>query len=160
MTANATVWPVARWRASKVNVPMGVGHGAARSTSAIEAARPSVAEVAACASTSSATKVTSARVLVAPAATSGERATTLDPSVADFWNSLGMVLGGGGAHDEAARAFREATRLDAKSARYAYNLGLVLQRAGNIEARTWFERTLALDPAFRPARERLAELGR
>ncbi len=87
-------------------------------------------------------------------------ATTLDPSVADFWNSLGMVLGGGGAHDEAARAFREATRLDAKSARYAYNLGLVLQRAGNIEARTWFERTLALDPAFRPARERLAELGR
>ncbi len=87
-------------------------------------------------------------------------ATTLDPSVPDFWNSLGMVLGGSGAHDDAARAFRDAARLDPKNARYAYNLGLVLQRAGNAEAADWFRRTLTLDPAFRPARERLAELGR
>ena len=35
-------------------------------------------------------------------------ATGLDPGVADYWNSLGMVLGGGGQHDEAARAFRQA----------------------------------------------------
>ncbi|MBL8137000.1 MAG: sulfatase-like hydrolase/transferase [Acidobacteria bacterium] len=87
-------------------------------------------------------------------------ATTLDPSVPDFWNSLGMVLGGRGAHDEAARAFRDATRLDPKNARYAYNLGLVLQRAGKPEAVEWFQRTLTLDPAFAPARARLAELGR
>ncbi|MCC6988347.1 MAG: sulfatase-like hydrolase/transferase, partial [Acidobacteria bacterium] len=87
-------------------------------------------------------------------------ATTLDPSVADFWNSLGMVLGGAGQHQDAAAAFREATTRDANNPRYAYNLGLVLQRAGNPEARVWFERTLALDSAFRPARERLAELAR
>ncbi|MBP7779597.1 MAG: sulfatase-like hydrolase/transferase [Acidobacteria bacterium] len=87
-------------------------------------------------------------------------ATTLDGSVPDFWNSLGMVLGGGGRHDDAAAAFREAIRLDAKNARYAYNLGLVLQRAGRPDAAEWFQRTLALEPSFRPARERLAELGR
>ena len=62
-------------------------------------------------------------------------ATTLDPSVADYWNSLGMVLGGDGKHDEAARAFREATTRDPKNARYAYNLGLVLQRAGKRRGR-------------------------
>ena len=35
-------------------------------------------------------------------------ATALDPSVADYWNSLGMVLGGNGQHAEAADAFRKA----------------------------------------------------
>jgi Tfp pilus assembly protein PilF len=87
-------------------------------------------------------------------------ATTLDPHVADFWNSLGMVLGGGGQHGEAAQAFREAVKRDATNARYAYNLGLVLQRSGQPEAAEWFRRTLTLDPAFRPARDRLAELAR
>ncbi len=87
-------------------------------------------------------------------------ATTLDPTVADYWNSLGMLLGGAGQHQDAAAAFREAATRDARNPQYAYNLGLVLQRAGSREARTWFERALALDPAFRPARERLAELPR
>lgn len=49
---------------------------------------------------------------------------------------------------------------DATNARYAYNLGLVLQRSGQPEAAEWFRRTLTLDPAFRPARDRLAELAR
>jgi Tfp pilus assembly protein PilF len=89
-----------------------------------------------------------------------QEATTLDPSVADYWNSLGMVLGGGGRNDEAADAFRRAIDRDPKSARYAYNLGLVLLRAGRPDARQAFERALALDPAFRPARDRLAELAR
>lgn len=87
-------------------------------------------------------------------------ATTLDPSVADFWNSLGMVLGGGGQNDEAADAFRKAIDRDPKNARFAYNLGLVLMRAGRPEARAAFEQALALDPRFRPARERLGELPR
>jgi choline-sulfatase len=87
-------------------------------------------------------------------------ATALDPDVADYWNSLGMVLGGGGQHDEAARAFTEATSRAPKNARYAYNLGLVLMRAGRPEAAEWFRRTLALDPSFAPARQRLAELSR
>jgi Flp pilus assembly protein TadD len=87
-------------------------------------------------------------------------ATALDPTVADFWNSLGMVLGGSGDQVGAADAFRKALELDPKDARVAYNLGLVLMRAGDPGARGQFERALALDPSFRPARERLAELGR
>ncbi len=87
-------------------------------------------------------------------------ATVLDPSVPDYWNALGTVLGGEGQHQAAAAAFREATTRDPKNARYAYNLGLVLQRDGRADAREWFTRTLALDPSFRPARERLAELPR
>jgi arylsulfatase A-like enzyme/Tfp pilus assembly protein PilF len=87
-------------------------------------------------------------------------ATALDPAVGDYWNSLGMVLGGNGQHAEAADAFRKAIDRDPKNARYAYNLGLVLMRAGDPGARAEFERALALDPAFRPARDRLGELGR
>ena len=87
-------------------------------------------------------------------------ATTLDPSVGDYWNSLGMVLGGNGQHEDAARAFRQAAAREPKNARYAYNLGLVLQRAGNPDAREWFTRTLALDPGFGAARQRLSELPR
>jgi len=87
-------------------------------------------------------------------------ATGLDPSVADYWNSLGMVLGGNGQHVEAAAAFRKAIERDPKNALYAYNLGLVLMRAGDPGARAEFERALSLDPGFRPARERLGELGR
>ena len=87
-------------------------------------------------------------------------ATTLDPSVADFWNSLGMVLGGAGQNDEADRAFTEAVTRDPRNARYAYNLGLIRQRSGKADAAEWFRKTLALDPQFAPARQRLAELGR
>ena len=71
-----------------------------------------------------------------------------------------MVLGGDGDHAGAADAFRKALERDPTDARVAYNLGLVLMRAGDPGARAQFERVLALDPAFRPARERLAELGR
>ena len=88
------------------------------------------------------------------------QATAVDPTVADYWNSLGMALGGRGQHDEAARAFTEATTRAPKNAQYAYNLGLVLMRAGKPEAAEWFRRTLSLDPSFRPARDRLAELSR
>ncbi len=84
-------------------------------------------------------------------------AARLAPTMASYWNSLGMTLGGNGRAAEAEHAFREATRLDRKSARYAYNLGLILQRQGRTaEARPWFEKTLTLDPAFAPARDRLA----
>jgi len=87
-------------------------------------------------------------------------ATALDPETADYWNSLGMVLGGGGRHDDAAAAFRQAVSRAPTNALYAYNLGLVLMRAGRPEAREWFARTLAIEPGFRPARDRLAEMGR
>ena len=80
--------------------------------------------------------------------------------MADFWNSLGMVLGGAGQNDEADRAFTEAVTRDPRNARYAYNLGLIRQRSGKADAAEWFRKTLSLDPQFAPARQRLAELGR
>jgi len=90
-----------------------------------------------------------------------QEAVALDPSSAKCWNSLGMTLGGNDRLAEAEHAFREALRLDAKDHHYAYNLGLILQRQGRAaEARPWFEKALALQPAFSPARQRLAELGR
>ena len=87
-------------------------------------------------------------------------AVRLDPASAEYCNSLGMVLGGSGALVDAESAFREAVRLRPQEAQYAYNLGLVLQRARRAEeAAPFFRRALALDPAFTPARQRLAEIG-
>jgi Tfp pilus assembly protein PilF len=71
-----------------------------------------------------------------------------------------MAQGGEGRNDEAAESFRQAATRDPANAQYAYNLGLVLMRGGRAEARQWFEQALARDPAFRPARQRLAELPR
>ncbi len=85
----------------------------------------------------------------------------VEPGVASYWNSLGMTLGGDGRMAEAERAFREAWRLDDRSHRHAYNLGLILLRQGRpSEARPFFEKVLALEPQFAPARERLAKLDR
>jgi choline-sulfatase len=87
-------------------------------------------------------------------------AVALDPEPATYWNALGMVLGGAGRMGEAEGAFREAVRRDAKDAQYAYNLGLALLRQGRgAEARPYLETALRLEPRFRAARERLAELG-
>jgi Flp pilus assembly protein TadD len=84
-------------------------------------------------------------------------ATELAPGVAAYWNSLGMTLGGNGRLAEAERAFREAARLDEKNSRYAYNLGLILERQGRAtEARPWYEKSLALDGSFAPARAKLS----
>ena len=84
----------------------------------------------------------------------------LDPESAEYWNSLGMVLGGSDALGDAEAAFREAVKRRPQEAQYAYNLGLVLQRARRAEeAAPFFRRALALDPAFTPARQRLAEIG-
>ncbi len=87
-------------------------------------------------------------------------ATVLDPSVGDYWNSLGMALGGAGNNAEAATAFGRAIERDARNARYAYNLGLVRMRDGQTDAAEWFRTALRLDPSFRAARERLTELAR
>jgi Flp pilus assembly protein TadD len=68
-----------------------------------------------------------------------------------------MTLGGNGRAAEAERAFRQATRLDEKNAHYAYNLGLILERQGRAaEARPWYEKALALDGSFAPARAKLS----
>ena len=86
-------------------------------------------------------------------------AVRLDPSVASYWNALGMVLGGSGDLPGAEQAFREAATRDRSDAQYAYNLGLALARQNKrAEAAAEFQRTLDIDPRFTPARQRLAEL--
>ena len=70
-----------------------------------------------------------------------------------------MVLGGNGDLPGAEQAFREAAAREASNAQYHYNLGLALARQQKRdEARAAFARALEIDPAFAPARERLAEL--
>jgi choline-sulfatase len=86
-------------------------------------------------------------------------AVELEPGQASYWNSLGMTLGGTGDVAEAEAAFREAVKRDDKNHRYTYNLGFLLLKAGRpAEAREWLEKSVASDPSFTPARERLAEL--
>ena len=88
-------------------------------------------------------------------------AVTLDPEPAAYWNALGMVLGGAGRMAEAEAAFREAVRRDATDAQYAYNLGLaVLRQDRPRDAQTYFETAVRLEPRFRAARDRLAELAK
>jgi tetratricopeptide (TPR) repeat protein len=88
-------------------------------------------------------------------------AVAIDPASASGWNALGMTLGGHDRMPEAEHAFREAARLDSNNHRYAYNLGLILVRLGRAAlARPFFEKALALEPAFAPAREQLAALRR
>ena len=83
-------------------------------------------------------------------------AVALDPANGDAWNSLGMTLGGRGRFAEAEAAFREAIQRNDREHRYAYNLGLALLRQGRArDARPFFEKSLALEPRFAPAREQL-----
>ena len=87
-------------------------------------------------------------------------AVALDGTQASYWNSLGMVLGGQGQMAEAERVFREAVKLDGKDPLYNYNLGLTLLRQSRAaDAAPWFRKTLALQPSFTAARERLREIG-
>jgi choline-sulfatase len=89
-----------------------------------------------------------------------EEAVKLDPDRASYWNSLGMILGGSGDLAGSERAFRAAVERDAANAQYRYNLGLALLRQRRRpEAIVLFRETLARDPSFSPARQRLAELG-
>jgi Flp pilus assembly protein TadD len=72
-----------------------------------------------------------------------------------------MTLGGSRQFAEAEKCFREALRLDDKDHRHAFNLGLALVRQGRAEeARPFFEKALAINPAFAPARDELRTLAR
>ena len=89
-----------------------------------------------------------------------KEAVAIDPVPADYWNSLGMVLGANDRLADAEAAFREAVKRDPREAQYAYNLGLVLLRLGRKgEGLPLFRHALELDPGFAPARSRLRELG-
>jgi superkiller protein 3 len=84
-----------------------------------------------------------------------------DPANAAAWNALGMTLGGTNRLHEAEQAFRTAIARDASDHRYFFNLGLALSRQGRgVEARSYFEKSLQLQPGFIPAREELRKLTR
>ena len=88
-----------------------------------------------------------------------KEAVVIDPEPADYWNSLGMVLGANDRLADAETAFREAVKRDPREAQYAYNLGLVLLRLERrVEGLSFFRKALELDPGFAPARARLSEL--
>jgi len=60
----------------------------------------------------------------------------------------------------AARAFQALVAASPSDKRAHYSLGITLARMNRLdEARRCFERALQIDPAFGPARQRLAELG-
>jgi choline-sulfatase len=88
-------------------------------------------------------------------------AVAIDPTCAECWNSLAATLGGVRRFDEAERAFRNAAARAPDNQYYTYNLGALLLEEGRAdEARGWFEKSLAADPGFTPARQRLAKLPR
>jgi Flp pilus assembly protein TadD len=54
----------------------------------------------------------------------------LDPAPAQYWNSLGTVLGSGGKMAEAERAFAEAVTREPSNGLYIYNRSLALEQLG------------------------------
>ena len=78
-------------------------------------------------------------------------ALALDSGPAQYWNSLGTVLGAGGRLAEAERAFGEAATREPTNGMYAYNRALALQRLGRKdEAAAQMNRAAAL--GYRPGR--------
>jgi choline-sulfatase len=74
-----------------------------------------------------------------------QRALALDSGPAQYWNSLGTVLGSGGKMSDAERAFGEAVKREPTNGLYRYNHGLALQQLGRRdEATTEFRQAQAL----------------
>jgi Flp pilus assembly protein TadD len=74
-----------------------------------------------------------------------QRALAIDPEPAQYWNSLGTVLGGGRKMSEAEQAFGEAVKREPTNGLYRYNHGLALQQLGRRdEAMTEFRQANAL----------------
>jgi choline-sulfatase len=90
-----------------------------------------------------------------------DEAVDLNPDSAECWNSLAVTLGGARRSDEAERAFRNAAARAPGNHYYSYNLGRLLLDEGRAdEARGWFEKSLAANPHFAPARQSLVNLSR
>ena len=76
-----------------------------------------------------------------------------------IYNDLGFVLERQGLSEEAAEAYREAVKLDPKSATARYNLGLSLARSGNFaEAERQLQAAIDADPKNTAARQALTQV--
>jgi choline-sulfatase len=74
-----------------------------------------------------------------------QRAVSIDPGPAQYWNSLGTVLGSGRKMPEAEHAFAEAVKREPSNGLYRYNHGLALQQLGRRDdAMTEFRQAQAL----------------
>ena len=82
-----------------------------------------------------------------------ERAIERSPEDAFSLDTIGVVLSRTGLHDRAVDFYKAATARANANAGYFYNLGAALQFMGSFdEARTAFDRAIALDPASTKAR--------
>jgi tetratricopeptide (TPR) repeat protein len=95
----------------------------------------------------------------APALPLFVRATQLAPDYVRAWHNVAGCLLRLGKYADAIEPARRAAELDPANPRRHYNLGLALAGAGDATgARASFERALAVDPAFLPARKSLDEM--
>jgi tetratricopeptide (TPR) repeat protein len=80
------------------------------------------------------------------------------PRDGEAWGRLAMALDAHELSDTAKIAYREAAALDGADFRWAYHLACLLEVSVPIEAAPWFERAIAIDPRYAPARIRAGEL--
>ncbi len=80
------------------------------------------------------------------------------------WGEYGMLLEAHQHREEAARAYREAARLDPAEFRWPYFLGALIDFSDPAQAVDWLKRALDIDAAYAPAwvryGESLEKLGR
>lgn len=82
-----------------------------------------------------------------PAVASGLAAVEADPENVTAWRNLGIALSVNGAHEDAVRALRKATRLDRKNPGPHVDLGAAYLRQGKSgPAGSAFKHALSLEP--------------
>jgi tetratricopeptide (TPR) repeat protein len=80
------------------------------------------------------------------------------PRDGEAWGRLGMALDAHELYEAAKTAYQQASTLDPADFRWAYHLGCLFEVSRPIEAVPWFERAVAIDPDYAPARVRFGEL--
>ena len=89
------------------------------------------------------------RALIAKAIDAARQATTIDPSLGEGWAVLGYLLFAAGKSEEGQAAARRATALEPENWRHHYRLAYGAWGEERLRA---VDRTLAIMPAFAPAR--------
>lgn len=81
----------------------------------------------------------------------------LSSADAEAWGAYGMTLDAHRFVEAAIVAYREAHALDPEEFRWPYYLAILVGASEPLEATTWFERALAVDPRYAPAQILYAE---
>jgi tetratricopeptide (TPR) repeat protein len=95
--------------------------------------------------------------LFATAEASYQKAITLEPENARFYNNLGLLMVRAGKLDEGKQQLTRAAELDpANGGQYYFNLGAIMINTGNSEAATGaFQKAIELDPNYANAHYQL-----